>query len=251
MVSFICFVGLASLEREPLRAVPACPPLMPASDMIPIAAAVSSRLRPIALATGATYFMASPISKTSAFVSAAARAKTFATCPAELASKAKARIVDAATSDAAATSPPDTAARSSRPGIADIISLTLKPADARFSMPAAAAVAEKDVSAPSCLARSSRACNSVDVAPDIAWTRDNWASYSEPILITAPVIVVSAVLTAPIAAVVTFRPELAKWPSLDRPFSKPLGSSEVSITTSPSAKLTTSCGDRHRHNGTT
>ena len=38
-------------------------------------------------------------------------------------------------SELAATSPPETAARSRTPGMAPMISFTLKPAEARFSIP--------------------------------------------------------------------------------------------------------------------
>ena len=79
MLAVIAFVGLARRERAPRRVVPACEPLIPASAMIPMEAAVSSRLSPIARATGATYFIASAISTVSAFVSAAALANTSAT----------------------------------------------------------------------------------------------------------------------------------------------------------------------------
>ena len=120
--------------------------------MIPIAAAHSSKLIPIAAATGATYFIASPVSATAAFVSAAFFASTSATCPACSASSPKPRSVLAAMSDDAAKSSPDAAARSSIPGIAAMISCVENPADAKFSMPCAASEAENFVLAPNWIA---------------------------------------------------------------------------------------------------
>ena len=148
----IALVGLAIRDKAPRSVVPACEPLIPASAIIPIDAAVSSKLNPIECATGATYFIASAMSTVSAFVSAAARANTSATCPACPASNPNARRELAIASELAATSPPDTAARSSTPGIASMISFTWKPAEARFSIPCAASLALKAVLAPSSIA---------------------------------------------------------------------------------------------------
>ncbi len=108
------------------------------------------------------------MSPTSAFVSAAALANTSAKCPDSDASNPKALNVDAATSEALATSPPDTAAKSKRPGIAFIISFVSNPADAKFSIPSAASFALKAVLAPRSSANLFSFSNSSEVAPLIA-----------------------------------------------------------------------------------
>ena len=164
MTSCISSVGFASLESAPRSVVPACEPLMPASESNPIAAATSSRESPIVLAIGAMYFIASPVSETLAFVLAAASASTSATCAASDASSPKPRSVVAAMSDATAKSSPLDAARSSMPGIAATISLVVKPADARFCMPNAASDALNEVSAPNSFAVSFSSRNSSLVA---------------------------------------------------------------------------------------
>ena len=120
--------------------------------MIPIAAAVSSRLIPAARASGAMYFIASPVSATDEFVRFAFSARTSATCPASEAASPNPRNVEAAISELFARLSPDAAAKSNRPGMASMISLVSKPAAARFSIPSAASDAEKEVSAPSWIA---------------------------------------------------------------------------------------------------
>ena len=106
--------------------------------MIPIAAAVSSKLSPAALARGAIYFIASPVSATEEFVRFAFAARTSATCAASDAASPNPLNVDAAISELLARSSPDAAARFKSPGIALIISDVVKPAAARFSIPSAA-----------------------------------------------------------------------------------------------------------------
>ena len=193
--------------------------------MIPIAAAVSSNSIPMDFATGATYFIASPVSATAAFVAAAFLASTSATCPAELASNPNPRRVLAAISALLARSSPEEAAKSNIPGIAAMISLVLKPADARFSIPSAASVAEKAVSAPNCFACSFNFANSSPVAPEIAFTLDIWASKSIPVLTAS-----ENNFPIPIAAI----PFVIVPCSLDSPDSTPELSKSVSITTFPS-----------------
>ena len=105
-------------------------------------------------------------------MSAAALANTSATCPVSDISRPKALIATAAVSEASATSPPDTAAKSSTPGIELMISVALKPAEAISSIPAATSVALNIVSAPSVLACSVSELNSPPVACDIAATLD-------------------------------------------------------------------------------
>ena len=61
MAVTIVSVGLESLLNAPLNVVPACDPCIPALAIIPIAAAVSSKDIPAALARGAIYFIASPV----------------------------------------------------------------------------------------------------------------------------------------------------------------------------------------------
>ena len=121
---------------------------MPAFAIIPIAAAVSSKDNPAALASGATYFIASPVSETEEFVLFALAANTSATCPVCFASNPKPLTADAAISELFDKSSPDAAAKSNNPGIASKVSFTLNPAAARFSIPSAAWLAEKEVSAP-------------------------------------------------------------------------------------------------------
>ena len=179
---------------------------MPASLIIPIAAAVSSKEIPIELATGATYFNASPMSPTSALVSAAARANTSATCPASLASKPNPLKAVAVFSEARATSPPDTAAKSKRPGIAFMISCALNPAEAKFSIPAADSFALKAVFAPRSIACCFICSNVSPVAPDIAFTRLICASKSPPTLAAAtptPIrgVVIYFVIAAPVPCI--------------------------------------------------
>ena len=198
-------VGFASRDRAPRSAVPAWDPLMPASDMMPMAAAVSSRLWLMELATGATYFMASPMSSVWALVRAAASANTSATWEASEASSPNPRMAEAAISEEVAKSAPEEAAKSSMPGMAAIISSTVKPALARFSMPWATSEAEKEVSAPSCSAWASRASISVEVAPAMACTRSIWASKSLPIVTAA----------VPMAKMGAVTPAVRVFPRLD------------------------------------
>ena len=205
MVVVMVSVGFARRESAPRSVVPAWLPLMPASDIMPIAAAVSSMLMPKAWATGATYFIASPVSSTAAFVSAAVLASTSATCAASAASNPKPRSVLAAMSDATARSVPEDAARSSMPGIAAMISSTLKPALARFSMPSAASVALNAVLAPRSIACFSSAANSSAVAPEIACTRDICCSKLMPTLTAAPTSPEMAPLAATKAAPIPFK----------------------------------------------
>ena len=183
ILSRISSVGSDNRDNAPCNVVPACEPLIPESAMTPIAAAVSSNEIPIICALGAAYFIAYPISSIPAFVLAAASANTSATCPACPASKPNPRKALDATSDANPKPAPLEAAKSSIPGIAVIISSTLKPALARFSMPSAASFAENDVEAPSLRATSFKTSNCSLVAPDIALTRDICASYSFPVSI--------------------------------------------------------------------
>ena len=195
IVSLIALVGAASRDNAPRRDVPAWLPLIPWSDIMPIAAAVSSREIPNEEAMGAAYFIASPMSATSAFVSAAALANASATCTDALASKLKDRMVVAITSAALATSPPDTAARFNTPGIPAMISLALYPAVAKFSIPAADSEAENTVSAPSWMACLRSFSNSSSVAPAITLTRDISLSKSEAVLTEAtPTPVTAAVM---------------------------------------------------------
>ena len=220
-------VGLTRRVRAPRSVVPAWLPLMPALESKPIAAAVSSIEIPIALATGATYFIASPVSATAAFVRLAFSASTSATCPASEASRPKPRRVDAAISALDARSSPAAAARSIRPGVASMISLVVKPADARFSIASAASVAENFVVDPNSLAVSSRRSRSFPVAPDIPATRDMAASKSEPTLSAYPDTPTSAV---PAAA----NPLVAALLSLFMPLENPDESIEVSKFKLPS-----------------
>ena len=94
----------------------------------------------------------SVVGTVAALVAAAFWARTSATWPASLASMPKPRRVDAAMSALLAKSSPLEAARSSIPGMASMISVTSKPALARFSIPAAASDAENAVEAPRSLA---------------------------------------------------------------------------------------------------
>ena len=151
------------------------------------------------MATGAIYFIASPVSLTDVFVLLAASANTSATCPASDASNPNPRKVAAAISELVAKSSPDAAAKSKSPGIASIISVVVNPAAAKFSIPCAASVAEKAVSAPNCIAKSFNFLNSSFVAPEIAFTLDICASNSEPTLTDAvsPVVIAA---TAPVIA---------------------------------------------------
>ena len=142
-------VGLESLEIAPRSVVPAWLPCIPASAMIPIAAAVSSKLSPAALASGATYFIASPVCATEEFVLFAFAANTSATCAISFASSPNPRSVEAAISELVARSSPAAAARLNNPGIASTISFVANPAAARFSIPSAACLEENAVSAPS------------------------------------------------------------------------------------------------------
>ena len=164
MTSSISSVGFAKRVSAPRSVVPACEPFMPESDSRPMDAATSSRERPMTFAMGAMYFMASPVSYTEAFVRAAVSARTSATCEAAPASRPKPRSVVAAMSEATAKSSPLDAARSSMPGMASTISLTEKPAEARFCMPSAACVALNDVDAPRLFAVSLKSRNSESVA---------------------------------------------------------------------------------------
>ena len=137
------------------------------------------------MASGAIYFIASPVSATAALVAAAFWARTSATWPASLASMPKPRKVDAAISALLARSSPLEAARSSIPGMASMISLTSKPALARFSIPAAASDAENAVEAPRSLAVWRSFASSSSVAPEMAATRLIPESKSEVILTAA------------------------------------------------------------------
>ena len=173
-------VGLTSLVRAPRSVVPACEPLIPLFAIIPIAALVSSKEIPIALATGAIYFMASPVSDTAALVRFAFSAKTSATWAVSLAFRPKPRRVLAAISVLVAKSSPDAAAKFISPGTALIISLVLKPAAARFVMASAASEALNFVLAPNSFAVSSNFFNSSPVAPEIAATPDIPSSKEAP-----------------------------------------------------------------------
>ena len=138
MHSDICLVGFDKREIAPRSVVPAWDPWIPAFAIIPIAAAVSSIDNPAALARGATYFIASPVSATEELVLFALAANTSATCAASDASRPNPRNVEAAISELVARSSPDAAARSRSPGIASMISDVVNPAAARFSIPSAA-----------------------------------------------------------------------------------------------------------------
>ena len=237
MVACISSVGFESLEIAPRNVVPAWLPWIPALAMIPIAAAVSSMLIPAALARGATYFIASPVSATEEFVRFAFSARTSATWAASDASSPNPRSVEAAISALLAKSSPEAAAKFSIPGIASMISEVVKPAAARFSMPCAASEAEKAVSAPSWIACFFSFSNSSPVAPEIALTRDIWASKSDPTFIAAVEIPPSAADVPVIAAVVTFNPFAVILPSFFSPPSIPEASRSVSITIFPSDNI--------------
>ena len=104
-------------------------------------------------------------------MSAAALAKTSATCPDWPASILNPLNAVAAFSDANATSPPETAAKSRSPGIAFMISFESNPADAKFSMPAADSFALNAVFAPKSIACCLSSSKLDPVAPEIALTR--------------------------------------------------------------------------------
>ena len=125
------------------------------------------------------------MSPTSALVSAAARANTSATCPASLASKPNPLKAVAVFSEARATSPPDTAAKSKRPGIAFMISCALNPAEAKFSIPAADSLALNAVLAPKSTACCLNSSKDLPVAPEIAFTLLICSSKSPPTLAAA------------------------------------------------------------------
>ena len=170
--------GLTSEEMALRNAVPAIVPCKPALPRAPTAAVMSSILCPDDLATGATYFIASPSWRKSVFEDVNAFTRTsFAWASSPTSSPKPRRMFDVMFA-AVPISSVAAAASCNTDGIERVISDTEKPDIARYDIAFAASLAEKRVVAPSSRACAVRAFSSPAVAAEIAPTRDICASKS-------------------------------------------------------------------------
>ena len=128
--------------------MPAIDPWNPASDSLAIAATVSSMLVPVAAASGATYFNASPNCVKFVLAVVNAPISTLLTFVKSLAVNCIPRIVLAAMSAASATSISPAAASSIAGSIAIMISVVVSPAIAMTCIASADCSAVKMVVAP-------------------------------------------------------------------------------------------------------
>ena len=179
------FVGFTNLVNNPLKAVPAWLPFIPALAIKPIATAVSSIEYPKEPATGATYLNVSPISATFVFAFDEAAARTSANLPDWSAAKPNAVILSVTISETEAKSSPEAAARFITPSIPLSISSVFQPAIAIYSKALPLSVAENADSIPICFALFVSCTISSAVAPLMALTVDIWLSKSEPTSTTA------------------------------------------------------------------
>ena len=123
------FLGGPAKRKKPARKeVPAWEALTPALAIKPVNAAVSSMEAPKALATGAAYFIVSPIISTLVLVLVAVTAKTSAIWLAFSADRPKAVKSSETISAVLAKSVPPAAANAKRPGIPAIICSVFQPA---------------------------------------------------------------------------------------------------------------------------
>ncbi len=195
-------VGAASLFSIPLRTVPPWLALMPLFARIPAIVAVSSRLNPAVLATGPTYFMVSPSISILVLALLQVAVSTSATWPISAALMPKADMMSLEISAARPRSVAVAAAKLRTPGRAAILSLTEKPAIARYCSAWPTSEAVNCVVAPSSRAAASRACISECVARETAPTLAIWSSKLAAVathLPNAPTISAPPAASGPIA----------------------------------------------------
>ena len=149
------FLGGPAKRKKPARKdVPAWLALTPAFAMRPVRAAVSSMVAPYPLATGAAYFMVSPIISTLVLHRVAVTAKTSAMWLACSAERPKAVRSSDTISAVLAKSVPPAAAKANKPGIPAIICSVFHPAMPKYDIASAAWVALNWVVSPNFLALS-------------------------------------------------------------------------------------------------
>ena len=147
---------------------------MPLLPMMPRIVLTSAMLRPAGPATAPTIWRESARSSISTLLALAVAAMMSATWLILLPESPKAFIALEATLDERATLTLPATASARTPGMASMMSLTLRPDFASSLIPSIAWPAENTVSLPSWRASFSKACRSASVAPNSTWeTLDN------------------------------------------------------------------------------